>query len=250
MQSGVLLRRYQRFLADVRLDDGAEITAHCPNTGAMTGCAAPGSRVWLSVSDNPKRKYRHTWELVQTAAGLACIHSARANALAAEALAHGRIPELAGYAQTQREVRFGREGSRVDLLLSPGPDRPDLTPCLVEVKCVTLHTADGLGLFPDAVSQRGARHLRELAAARAEGRRAVLLFCVLHSGIDRVAPAAAIDPVYAATFRAALAVGVEAIAYAADIDTTGMSLRRRLPVETGEPGVFSPAVLQSSHRTG
>lgn len=237
MQPGILLRRYQRFLADVQLSDGSVITAHCPNTGAMTGCAEPGSHVWLSLSDNPKRKYRHTWELVRTTAGLACIHSARANDLAAEAVARGAIAELAGYTQMQREVRFGREGSRVDLLLRSDA-RPD---CLVEVKCVTLCGEDGLGLFPDAVSQRGSRHLRELAAARAEGRRAVLLFCVLHGGIESVAPAAAIDPVYAATFRAALAAGVEAIAYKADIDTAGMTLRRPLPV-IGEqaPERFSP----------
>ena len=206
----------------------------------MTGCAEPGSPVWLSTSDNPKRKYRHTWELVQTAAGLACIHSARANDLAAEAVTRGDIAELAGYAQLQREVRFGVEGSRVDLLLRPDPQAAWQAPCLVEVKCVTLCGAGGLGYFPDAVSQRGSRHLRELATARADGMRAVLLFCVMHTGINGVAPAAAIDPVYAATFRAALAAGVEVIAYKADIDSTGMWLRRPLPVISEEAELFSP----------
>jgi len=225
LRPGILLRRYKRFLADVRLDDGSEITVHCPNTGAMTGCAEPGSRVWLSLSDNPRRKYAHTWELVETSRGLACIHSARANALVAEAVAAGAIAALAGYERIQREVRFGSEGSRVDLLLSRAGES-----CFVEVKCVTLCVENGLGLFPDAVSQRGARHLRELMAARAEGQRAVLFFCVLHDGIERVAPAAAIDPVYAATLRAAANAGVEVIAYAAAIDPSGMRLLRPLAV--------------------
>lgn len=223
---GVLLRRYQRFLADVRLDDGREITVHCPNTGAMTGCAAPGSRVWLAQSANPKRKYAYTWELVETATGLACIHSARANPLAAEAVAAGWIPELAGYTGLRREAPIGVDGSRVDLLLEGGS-----ATCFVEVKSVTLCGDDGLGLFPDAVSRRGARHLRELIAVRATGARAVLLFCVLHSGIRGVAPADLIDPDYGATLRAALAAGVEVLAYAAAITPATIALTRRLPLE-------------------
>lgn len=226
LREAVLLRRYKRFLADVRLDDGTELIVHCPNTGAMTGCAEPGSRVWLSLAANPKRKYSHTWELVETGSGLACIHSALANTLAAEAIAAGLIPELDGYPELRREVAVGAGGSRVDMQLSGRG-----APCLVEVKCVTLCAADGLGLFPDAVSSRGARHLRELAAVRAGGARAVLLFCVLHTGIRRVAPADAIDPAYGAALRAAQAAGVEVLAYAADIDGSGMVLRQRIPVD-------------------
>lgn len=226
LRRGVLRRRYQRFLADVCLDDGTELTVHCPNTGAMTGCAEPGSVVWVSASANAGRKYEHTWELVQTARGLACIHSARANALVAEAVAGGGVAELAGYPEMRREVRFGSEGSRADLWLGGGA----AAPCLVEVKCVTLCDAHGRGRFPDAVSARGARHLRELMVVRRDGARAVLLFCALHAGIDSVAPAAIIDPVYAATLREAAAAGVEVLAYGADIDPAGMALRRPLPV--------------------
>jgi sugar fermentation stimulation protein A len=225
----VLLRRYQRFLADVRLQDGRQLTVHCPNTGAMTGCAEPGARVWLSLAANPARKYAHTWELVETATGLACIHSARANALVAEALAAGMIAELAGYAQWRREVRLAG-GSRVDFQLE-APGRP---PCLLEVKCVTLCRGGGLGLFPDAVSQRGTRHLRELLAARCGGARAVLLFCVQHSGIDSVAPADAIDPAYGEALRAAAAGGVELLAYRAAPCTREMVLSRPLPVRLGQ----------------
>src|SRR5690606_27076955 len=152
-----LERRYQRFLADVRLADGSLLTVHCPNTGAMTGCAEPGARVWLSLAVGAHRKYPHTWELVETAAGLACIHSARANQLVAAALAAGTIDELVGYRRLRREVR-AVGGSRIDFLLEEGV-APD---CLVEVKSVTLCDADGLGRFPDAPSARGLRHLEEL----------------------------------------------------------------------------------------
>ena len=229
-----LVRRYKRFLADVILEDGREITVHCPNTGAMTGCAEPGSWIWLRDSADPRRKYRYTWELIETATGtLACVHSARANALVAEALEHNGIPELAGYGRLRREARFGAEGSRVDLLLSEGPG-PD---CYVEVKSVTLHVGDGLGLFPDAVSLRGRKHLRELMAVRAAGQRAVLLFAVQHSGIRRVAPADGIDPEYAQTLRAAMAAGVEVLAYGAVIEPPRISLAAPLEVLSRQPEI-------------
>ncbi len=226
LQRGILRRRYQRFLADMVFDDGRELVVHCPNTGAMTSCAEPGSRIWAQLATNPKRKYAYTWELVETAMGLACIHSARANALVVEALEARAINELAGYSSIAREVRSASGSSRIDLCLS-GLDRD----CLIEIKSVTLCGPDGRGLFPDAVSLRGTRHLGELMAARSAGLRAVLFFCVQHAGIRSVAPADSIDPVYAATLRAALAAGVEVVAYATRIDPLkGLWLDRALPV--------------------
>ena len=222
---GTLIRRYKRFLADVELADGSVITAHCPNTGAMTGCAEPGSRVWLSVSDNPKRKYRHGWELVESAGDLACIHSARANSLVVEAIENGVVGELQGYSSLRSEVKYGAENSRIDILLEADSGR-----CYVEVKSVTLLLDDGLGVFPDAVSARGRKHLRELMNMVEEGDRAVLCFAVLHTGIERVAPADLIDHRYGDTFREALAAGVEVLAYGVDIDIPTMKLKHPLPV--------------------
>ncbi len=223
---GRLIKRYKRFLADIALPDGREITAHCPNTGAMTGCAEPGWRVWLSSSDNPKRKYAQTWELVENDGGdLACVHSVKANALVREAIEEGVIQELQGYESLKTEVKFGAENSRADLLLErPGEQ------CFVEVKSVTLKLDDGLGIFPDAVSERGRKHLRELIAVKQQGLRAVLLFCVQHSGIERVAPADSVDPRYAETFREALAAGVEVLAYRANLSVDEISLEQALPV--------------------
>lgn len=228
LQQGVLLRRYKRFLADVRLPDGEEITIHCPNTGSMKACVVEGSPCWFSVSDNPKRKYPHTWEIATTPAGhLAGVNTGRANALVEEAIVTGVIGELQGYTRLQTEVRYGEERSRIDLLLSGKEGAPD---CYVEVKNVTLCEEEGQGLFPDAVSLRGTKHLRELALMVAQGYRAVLLFCVQHSGIERVAPAALIDPVYAQTLAEVMASGVEVYAYQADLSPDEIVLRRPLPV--------------------
>ena len=217
-----LLRRYKRFLADVELADGQRLTVHCPNTGAMTACVEPGARVWLSRSDNPRRKYALTWEVIELSSGAAvCIHSARANAVVAEALGQGDIAELAGYTRVEREVRCF-EGSRVDFVLGE-PGR-----CLLEVKSVTLGLDEGYGAFPDAVSERASRHLRDLAAAVAGGDRAVLLLLAMHTGIDHVVPADHLDPVYGQTLRAALAAGVEVLAYGCDVSRHGVRLTRRL----------------------
>lgn len=225
LQEGRLLRRYKRFLADVELPNGDQLTVHCPNTGAMTACAEPGSRVWLSWSDNPQRKYPYTWELVETATGdMACIHSARANALALEALQDGVVRELAGFDKVYKEAPYGLENSRADLLLDFHGQR-----CFVEVKSVTLHTEGGIGRFPDAVSQRASKHLRELIRVRQDGDRAVLLFCVLHSAISEVRPADNIDAVYADTLRQAVASGVEVLAYRASISRHEIFLVEALP---------------------
>lgn len=226
LAAATLLRRYKRFLADVELADGSTATVHCPNTGRMTGCAEPGSEVWLSESPNLRRKYRYTWELTRDGEGnLIYIHSARANRLFGEALAAGRIDELAGYADVAAEVPIGDGGSRADFRL-----RGDSGECFVEVKCVTFHTGGGIGCFPDAVSARGARHLRELAAARRHGGRAVLCFCVHHPAVRQVRPADAIDPAYGDALRAAVADGVEVIARRANVTVDGVVLDGPLPV--------------------
>ena len=227
LQQAVLLRRYKRFLADIRLDNGDETTIHCPNTGAMTRCQVPESPCWYSVSDNPKRKYPFTWEIATTPDGyLAGVNTGRANALVEEAIHEGVMTELQGYANVRREVKYGHENSRIDFLLTSQHRRA----CYVEVKSVTLGMEAGLGLFPDAVSQRGSRHLRELMAVVEQGQRAVLVFCVQHTAIDRVAPADNIDPIYGQTLRQAVAAGVEVIAYKADISAQQIVLRHKLPV--------------------
>ena len=231
LTKAILVKRYKRFLADVTLPTGQQITVHCPNTGAMTGCAVPGSALWLSTSDNPGRKYRHTWELVETAAGdMACIHSAKANDLVKEAIARGVIKELAGYDVIRSEVKYGRENSRIDLLLEREGQQASGGKCFIEVKSVTLLLEDGLGVFPDAVSDRGRKHLRELIEMVQLGYRAVLFFCVQHTGIERVAPADTIDALYGDTFREALAAGVEVLAYRAAISAHMIELEYKLPV--------------------
>jgi sugar fermentation stimulation protein A len=228
--AATLVRRYKRFLADVTLDDGRCITVHCPNTGAMQGCAAPGSRVWLSHSDNARRKYAHTWELVRTAGGAVVgIHSARANLLVREALEAGRIPELSGYAQLRAEVKFGQEASRADFVLEPGRG-PRRRRCVVEVKSVTAVRQTGIAEFPDAVSRRASRHLRELAVAVAGGNRAVLLYCIQRDDVRAVRAAAEVDPGYAEALARAMAQGVEVIAYAARVQPRAITLQRRLQV--------------------
>lgn len=225
---GRLLRRYQRFLADVDTAAGI-LTAHCPNTGSMQGCAEPGMRVWLSPATNPARKLAWTWELVEALPGVVVgMHTGRSNALVREAIEAGRVPELAGYPAIRPEVKYG-EGSRIDLLLT-APERPD---CYVEVKNVTAAVAGHIGYFPDAVTTRGTKHLREMSAMIAAGHRAVLVFCVQRGDVDCVRPADHIDPVYARTLREALAAGVEVIALGARVSPAGIELERRLAVEAG-----------------
>nr|VFK18348.1 MAG: sugar fermentation stimulation protein A [Candidatus Kentron sp. LPFa] len=225
--SGHLIRRYKRFLADCVLADGAVVTAHCPNTGAMSGCMAPGSQVWLSRSDNPKRKYPLTWEIARVGANtLVGINTARANPLVVEAIESGRIPALRGYERIRREVRFGREGSRVDILL----ERDGSRPCYVEVKNVTAALPEGIALFPDAVTARGTRHLRELAYMVEKGARCVVFFCVQRSDVQEVRPADDIDPAYGQALRAALAQGVESMAWRARVSDKGIRLHDMLPV--------------------
>jgi len=225
LMPGTLLRRYKRFLADVRLDDGREVTAHCPNTGSMRAVNVPGCRVWLSPSDNPARKLAWTWELIELpqpdgTLAAASVQTGRANRIVEEALRAGRVPGLAGYAGLKREARVVLDGglsARLDFRL----DDPERGTAFVEVKQVTLKEADGHGYFPDAVSERGRKHLEVLAALAERGERAVLLFCVAHEGIEDVAPAAHLDPAYAAILRSAAARGVEVRAQRCEVARRG-----------------------------
>jgi sugar fermentation stimulation protein A len=225
------LRRYKRFLADVRLPNGEEITLHCPNTGSMKNCVVPESPCWYSTSASKTRKYPHTLEIVSVPGNhWAGINTGRANGLVKAAIADGVISELQGYQTLRAEVRYGEENSRIDFLLSENPQDKRL--CYLEVKSVTLMEAEGQGFFPDAVSARGTKHLRELMQMLHEGHRAVLCFCVQHSGIRQVSPADHIDSSYGATLRAALAAGVEVIAYGAVIEPAAgiLRLENALPV--------------------
>ena len=222
---GRLIRRYKRFLADIQLDEGV-ITAAVPNTGSMMGCLGAGNRVWLSESDSATRKYRHTWELVQVGRVLIGINTGLPNRLVAEAIAEGTIEGLHGYANVRREVRFGEDSSRVDLVLEGARRKP----CYVEVKNVTAAASKGVALFPDSVSERGSRHLRELMRLKAQGLRPVQLYCVQRGDVREVRPADGIDYEYGQTLREAIATGVEVLAYRATVTPTEIRLADRIPV--------------------
>jgi sugar fermentation stimulation protein A len=221
LTAGILVRRYKRFLADVTIDGRAEV-AHCANPGSMLGLALPGSRIWLSLSNNPARKLRLSWELVEVGGALVGINTGCANRLAEEAIRAGRIEGLLGYDSLRREVAYG-EGSRVDFLLE-GPGRP---PCYVEVKSVTLKRGDTAG-FPDAVTARGTRHLRELGAIRRAGARAAMLFLAQRSDCNRLTIAADIDPAYAEALAQAQEAGVEVMAQACRLSPAGIEVGQKL----------------------
>ncbi len=226
---GRLVRRYKRFLADVILDDGRELTAVCPNTGAMLGLTAPGSIVWLSQSANPARKYAHTWELIENDLGagpqLVGINPQHPNKIGAEAIAAGRIPELAGFSTLKREVKYG-VSSRIDILL----DDPAKGLAYVEIKNVHLMRKAGFAEFPDCVTERGVKHLRELSAMAALGHRAVMLYLIQRSDADRLSMAADIDPVYVRALATARKAGVEALAYRCHMSVNGMELDCAVPL--------------------
>ena len=218
----VLLRRYKRFLADVRLMDGRVTTAHCANPGAMLGVAKEGAEVWLMPSADPRRSLAWSWELIRVGRHLVGINTGRPNTLAEEAIAAGRIPALQGYAARRREVAYGRQ-SRVDLLLE-GHGRPI---CYVEVKNVHLRRGE-LAEFPDCVTARGARHLAELADMVRAGHRAVMLYVVQRGDCLGFRIAADLDPVYDLAFREARAAGVEALCYACEVGLDGIEIGRPL----------------------
>lgn len=240
-----LLRRYKRFLADVELADGAVTTVHVANPGSMLGLAVPGVRVWLSRSKSPTRKLAHSWELVEVDVGagpeLVGVNTAHPNALAAEAIASGKIPALAGYAGLRREVKYGA-ASRCDLLLEDS-EKP---PCWVEIKSVTLMRRPGLAEFPDAVTARGARHLDELAARVAAGERAVMLFLIQIGSAARFSLARDIDPTYGIAFDQARAAGVEVLAHRCTMSQDGILVGD--PVPLAEPGATAAAPGQKLTR--
>jgi sugar fermentation stimulation protein A len=225
---GVLVSRYKRFFADVVLDDGREVTAHCPNPGAMLGLNTPGFPVWLSPAEGPKRKLAWTLELVEADGGLVGINTLHPNRLVAEALSQDVIAELTGYDQHRREVKMGA-ASRVDFVLE-GADRQK---CWLEVKNCHLRREGTLAEFPDCVAARSARHLRELTRRVREGDRAVQLFVIQRMDCDRFAACADLDPTYAAELAAAARAGVEVLCYGCDISTQAVRLSRRIPW-TGE----------------
>lgn len=237
LKSATLNKRYKRFLADITLPDGSETTIHCANTGAMTGCATPGDTVWYSQSNNPKRKYPFSWELTYTHQGdFICVNTARANQLSIEAIKADLIHPLLGYEILETEVKYGQENSRIDILLR-SPERRN---CYIEVKSVTLldnsedSAIKGQGYFPDAVTTRGQKHLRELMEVVKRGERAVLLFAILHSGIEKVSPAHHIDAKYSLLLKQAIDSGVEVLCYKAQFSNHEIKLTAAIPFSLNE----------------
>ncbi len=222
LQEARLLKRYKRFLADIEFPNGATTTIHCPNTGSMKNCQEPGSRIWYTTSSNAKRKYPITWQIVEVQAECKVgINTNLANKLVLEAIELGVISQLQGFSTIRTEVPYGEQNSRIDILLE---SQPSNAVCFVEVKNVSLGVGEGLGLFPDAVTTRGQKHLQELMVMRRTGKRAVLLFCVQHEGIDRVAPADAIDAEYGRLLRQAVSEGVEVLAYGANFNIAASTI--------------------------
>ncbi len=247
LQQAILRKRYKRFLADIELANGKTITIHCPNTGSMKNCQQAGSRIWYTDSENPQRKYPCTWQIVEVDSRyLVGINTALANKLVYEALSEGRIKQLSGYTEIRAEVAYGEQGSRIDFLLaspeeagseeaSAEVERPLLprpSSCYLEVKNVSLGIGQGRGIFPDSVTTRGQKHLQELMHMQTLGHRAVLLFCVQHSGIQQVAPADDLDPEYGRLLRLAARSGVEVLAYGVkfDVENSTLELAEELPV--------------------
>ncbi len=222
---GTLIRRYKRFLAEVRLASGEIVTAHCPNSGSMTACCQPGRPVFLSYHDNPKRKLNYTWELIRMPTSLVGVNTQVPNRLAAHAIASGEVTELAGYTHLKPEVRVGRH-SRIDIQLTS----PDRRPCYVEVKNCTLVT-HGVARFPDAVTVRGQKHLTELQRLAAAGFRAVMFFLIQRMDADRFAPADEVDPDYGRKLRQAVQHGVEMLVYDVHIDLRRIRLNGRIPYD-------------------
>jgi sugar fermentation stimulation protein A len=223
---GRFIRRYKRFFADIEMDTGATVTVHCANPGSMLGFHRPGAAVRCSTSDNPKRKLRHTLEMMRIGRTWVGLQTLRANEVVARALAADALSPFAGYRTQTREVRAG-EGSRLDFALSDCADDPRTA--YVEVKSVTLADA-GVARFPDSVTDRGRRHLEELVSLHRRGNRAALLFLVQRADCHRVEPADDIDPAYGRALRAAAAAGVELFALGARVTARAITVERFLPV--------------------
>lgn len=235
LQSAILVRRYKRFLVDVELENGDCLTLHCPNTGSMRNCQTPGSQVWFTDSGNKQRKYPCTWQIVKNADGqLVGVNTGLANQLVVEAIQAGRIGELQGFTSLAREVPYGDQSSRIDILLQMSAEEGAApASCYVEVKNVSLGIGARRAAFPDAVTLRGHKHLQELMLMRKQGHRAVLIFCVQISDVAVVVPADEIDPEYGRLLRVAAAAGVEVLAYRADFDlvNSGITLNTGIAVE-------------------
>ncbi len=226
--SGRLIKRYKRFLADIVLDDGTQITAHCANPGSMMGVAPEGARVWVSRSSNKARKLPFSWELVEINDSLIAINTSNPNKIGAQAIEAGMIPELSGYKSLRREVKYG-ENSRIDILLEEGPRAAPTA--YVEIKNVHLMREPGLAEFPDSVTSRGAKHLRELALMTSKGFRAVMLYIVQRNDCERFSLARDLDPAYASAFDEAVKAGVDVMCYDCEISTSEVTLRRAIPLD-------------------
>lgn len=224
VQKGILIQRYKRFLADIELG-GEVITAHCANPGSMMGLKDPGSTVWVTKALNPKRKLAYDFQVIEMNGTPVCINTSLPNKIAEEAIAAQQIPELAGYSQMRREVKYG-VNSRIDILLEDEA-RP---PCYVEIKNVTLSRTQGLAEFPDSPTARGLKHLHELSDMAASGARAVMLYLVNRGDCTNFALARDVDASYGSAFDKACNAGVEALVYDCQIDETGITLGRRLKV--------------------
>ena len=224
--TGRLIKRYKRFLADVTLDDnGAEVTAHCANSGSMMGLKEPGIKVWLTPNDDPKRKLKYSWEMLEIDGAMVGINTSRPNVLVEEAIEAGRIPELTGYEKLRREVKYGKN-SRIDILLEGEGDKRTY----VEVKNVTLARENGIAEFPDAVTARGAKHLDELADMVREGHRAAMVFLIQRDDCDALVLARDIDPKYGEAFDAAVKAGVEVYAIGCRLDADEIVADRAIEV--------------------
>lgn len=223
---GILIKRYKRFLADVKLDNGAIITAHCANTGSMMGLQDEGYPVWLSLATNPKAKLKYKWELVEVDGSLVGLNTSRANRIVEEAITSGAIGEIDGYLKLRREMKYG-ENSRIDFFLSESSTgRMD---CYVEVKNVTLCRRKGIAEFPDSVTARGAKHLRELSAMAASGQRAIMIYLVQRDDCREFHLAGDIDPDYAIAFDRARETGVEAVCYSCNLSPEEIKVSQRIP---------------------
>lgn len=221
----VLIRRYKRFLADCRLEDGREVTAHCANPGSMMGLAEPGMKIWLEPNDDPKKKLKYGWRLVEHDGGhFTGVDTSVPNRALRAALENGDVAELAAYKTVRAEVKYGAN-SRIDFLLS----QDGLPDCYVEVKSVTLSRQPGLAEFPDSVTARGTKHLGELANMAAQGHRAVMLYLVQRTDCDRFQLAADIDPAYADAFASAQAAGVERLVMGTKISPAGVEAGAPIP---------------------
>lgn len=223
-EEAIFIKRYKRFFADIELSDGSELTIHCANTGSMMNCLSPGQPCWFSRSDNPKRKLPGTLEIITTTGGrLAGVNTARPNKLVVEAIENGVISELQGYDNLRTEVRYGEENSRIDILLEQSEAQ-----CFIEVKSVTLEAKGKQARFPDAVTSRGAKHLRELMHVVEQGQRGVLVFCVQLTDIEEVCAAEEVDPLYTQTLVEAIAAGVEVLVYGCRLGPVEIVIDRKL----------------------